>query len=171
MSLNIKHPNQIITVLKKFNLFLVLPLMVAITAGCNKKDKSCKPNPVANEVAQIQAYATANGITATAHSSGLYYEIINMRSGPKANTSSKISITYTGKYMDGKVFDEQLTPNVKPWELSGLIQGWVIGVPLISEGGHIKLIVPSSLAYGCAQYYDIPGNSVLFFDIHLVDVL
>ncbi len=143
--------------------------MVVICAGCNK-DKSCKPNPVGKEVAQIQAYASANGITATAHSSGLYYEIINMGSGPKANASSKISITYTGKYMNGQVFDEQLTPNVKLWDLSGLIQGWVIGVPLISEGGHIKLIVPSSLAYGCAQYYDIPGNSVLFFDIHLVDV-
>ena len=155
--------------MKKFNLFLVFPLIVVICAGCNK-DKSCKPNPVAKEVDQIQAYASANGITATAHSSGLYYEIINMGSGPKANASSKISITYTGKYMNGKVFDEQLTPNVKLWDLNGLIQGWVIGVPLIGEGGHIKLIVPSSLAYGCAQYYDIPGNSVLFFDIHLVDV-
>ena len=144
-------------------------MIVAIYTGC-KKNKGCNPNPVANEVSQIQTYAATNNITATAHTSGLYYEIINMGTGPKANTNSKISITYTGRYMNGQIFDEQLTPNVKPWPLSGLIQGWVIGIPLINEGGHIKLIVPSSLAYGCGQYYDIPGNSVLFFDINLVDV-
>ena len=148
---------------------LVFPLIVAINNGC-VKDKSCKPNPVANEVSQIQAYVAANSITATAHPSGLYYEIVTMGTGAKANASSKISITYTGRFMNGQIFDEQLTPNVKAWALNGLIQGWMIGIPLINEGGHIKLIVPSSLAYGCEQYYEIPGNSVLFFDIHLVDV-
>ena len=163
------YPNSKITALKKFILFLVFPLTLALNTGC-KKDKSCKPNPVSKEVSQIQSYAASNGITATAHSSGLYYEIINMGTGPKANSASKISITYTGKYMNGQIFDEQVTANVKPWALSGLIQGWIIGIPLINEGGHIKLIVPSSLAYGCEQYYDIPGNSVLFFDISLVDV-
>lgn len=93
-----------------------------------------------------------------------------MGTGTKATSASRISITYTGRYMNGNVFDEQLSPNVKLWPLNGLIEGWIIGVPLINKGGHIKLIVPSSLAYGCDQYYDIPGNSVLFFDIHLVDV-
>jgi len=72
--------------------------------------------------------------------------------------------------MNGTVFDEQLTPNTEPWTLGGLIKGWIIGIPLIQEGGHIKLIIPSSLGYGCDQYYAIPGNSVLYFDIHLVDV-
>jgi FKBP-type peptidyl-prolyl cis-trans isomerase FkpA len=72
--------------------------------------------------------------------------------------------------MNGQVFDEQLTPNATAWELKGLIQGWIIGIPLIQEGGHIKLIVPSSLGYGCDQYYSIPGNSVLYFDINLIDV-
>jgi FKBP-type peptidyl-prolyl cis-trans isomerase FkpA len=155
--------------LKKFIFFLVFSIVSVINIGC-AKDKSCKPNPVSNEVSQIQAYATANGITATAHSTGLYYQIIDMGTGPKATASSKISITYTGKFMNGQTFDEKLTPNAKLWALNGLIQGWMIGIPLINEGGHIKLIIPSSLAYGCDQYYDIPGNSVLFFDIHLVDV-
>ena len=155
--------------MKKFILFFVFPIAGVITAGC-VKDKSCKPNPVANEVSQIQAYATANGITATAHPSGLYYQIIDQGTGQIANANSKISITYTGKIMNGQTFDEKLTPNADTWALNGLIQGWMIGIPLINEGGHIKLLVPSSLAYGCEQYYDIPGNSVLYFDIHLVDV-
>lgn len=119
---------------------------------------------------QIEAFAAANGITATAHSSGLYYEIMDMGTGPKATPSSRISITYTGKLMSGQTFDEQLAPNVNPWSLNGLIEGWIVGIPLINEGGHIKLLIPSSLAYGCERYYEIPANSVLYFDIHLVDV-
>ncbi len=101
----------------------------------------------------------------------MYYEIVSMGTGPKASVNSKIVITYTGKLMNGQIFDEMVSPNtMEPWPLNGLIKGWIIGIPLINEGGHIKLIVPSSLAYGCEQYYSIPGNSVLFFDIHLVDV-
>lgn len=161
--------NQKNTLLKKFFLFPFLLLVTVFFAGCDK-DKSCTPKSVASEVSQIQAYAAANGITATAHSSGLYYEIIEPGTGATANANSKIFITYTGKFMNGNTFDEMLMPNTQGWDLNGLIQGWVIGIPLIQKGGHIKLIVPSSLAYGCDQYYTIPGNSVLFFDIHLVDV-
>jgi len=50
-----------------------------------------------------------------------------------------------------------------------LIAGWQIGLPLIHKGGEIKLIVPSSLAYGCGNG-PLPANSILYFDIHLVDV-
>lgn len=164
-----KCPNLKTIVLKKSVLLLILPIIVAITPGC-KKD-SCESKSPASEISQIQAYATANGITTTAHSSGLYYEIISMGTGPKANRGSKIAITYTGKLMSGQIFDEKLTANTdKPWELDGLIQGWIIGIPLINEGGHIKLIIPSSLAYGCEGKGMIPGDAVLFFDIQLVDV-
>jgi FKBP-type peptidyl-prolyl cis-trans isomerase FkpA len=154
--------------LKKFRLLLsVLPFIVI--SGC-LKDKTCKPRSVESEEPQIQAFAANNGITATVHSSGLHYQILEQGTGSHANANSKIFITYTGKLMNGTVFDEKLTPNTEGWVLGGLISGWIIGIPLIQEGGHIKLIVPSSLAYGCDQYYEIPGNSVLYFDIHLIDV-
>jgi FKBP-type peptidyl-prolyl cis-trans isomerase FkpA len=155
--------------LKKRVLFSVVTIIIAIGLGC-KKNEGCQPKAPSSEFSQIEAYANANSITTTAHPSGLHYQIIEMGAGEKANASSKISITYTGKLMNGQTFDEKLTPNVAPWPLSGLIEGWIIGIPLVNEGGRIKLIIPSSLAYGCEQYYDIPGNSVLFFDIHVVDV-
>ena len=149
---------------------LVLALTICITLSACLKDKTCKPKSPDSELPQIQAFAATNGITTTPDPSGLHYEIIEQGSGPTANANSKIVITYTGKLMNGTVFDEQLTPNAEPWTLGGLIKGWIIGIPLIHEGGHIKLIIPSSLGYGCEQYYAIPGNSVLYFDIHLVDV-
>ncbi len=158
--------------MKKLVLVFGMFSAVALFPGCAKKDNSCTPKSVQSEAVQMQAYATANGITPTVHSSGIYYEIIDPGTGATASATSKIVITYTGKFMNGEKFDEMLTPNTnQPWSLNGLIQGWVIGIPLVKKGGHIKLLIPSSLAYGCAQYYTIPGNSVLFFDVHLVDVL
>lgn len=156
--------------LKRF-LFIAVPVLtLALFSGCSK-NKACKPKSPDSEVPQITAFATANGINATAHPSGIYYEIISQGSGKTASANSEIAITYTGKFMDGTTFDDQLTPNTNdPWLLSGLIKGWVIGIPLIQEGGRIKLIIPSSLAYGCEQYYTIPPNSVLFFDVTLVQV-
>ena len=155
--------------MKKIRLFLALTLSITFS-GC-LKDKTCKSKSPESEMPQIQAFAATNGITTTPDPSGLHYEIINQGSGSTPTANSKIVITYTGKLMNGTVFDEQLTPNSEGWTLGGLIKGWIIGLPLIQEGGHIKLIIPSSLAYGCEQYYAIPGNSVLYFDIHLVDVL
>jgi FKBP-type peptidyl-prolyl cis-trans isomerase FkpA len=155
--------------LKKIRLFLVFTLFITCS-GC-LKDKTCKPKSPDSELPQIQTFAATNGITAMADPSGLHYQVIEQGSGPTPNANSKIVITYTGTLMNGTVFDEQSTPNTaEPWTLGGLIKGWIIGIPLIQEGGHIKLIIPSSLGYGCEQYYAIPGNSVLYFDIHLIDV-
>jgi FKBP-type peptidyl-prolyl cis-trans isomerase FkpA len=148
--------------------FFLIPLIL-IGTGCIKDD-TCSPKSPTNEAAQIQAYASANGINATAHSSGLYYEIIDTGSGATATVNSGIVITYTGKLLNGNIFDQQTTPNSPAWELSKLIEGWRLGIPLIQKGGHIKLIIPSSLAYGCTGYGSIPGDAILFFDIELVDV-
>lgn len=154
----------------------VLPvflILVIFGSGC-LKDNTCSPKSAASEAAQIQAYALANGINATAHSSGLYYEIINPGSGVAATANSNIVITYTGKLTNGTIFDQQTTPNNTtanpPWPLNQLIEGWRFGIPLIQEGGHIKLIIPSALAYGCTGKNSIPGDAILFFDIELVDV-
>jgi FKBP-type peptidyl-prolyl cis-trans isomerase FkpA len=88
--------------------------------------------------------------------------------------NSNIAITYVGKFLSGEVFDQRSTPNNTPqnphWPLSGLIEGWIIGIPLIKEGGSIRLLVPSALAYGCEGRSVIPGNTPLFFEVTLVDV-
>ena len=134
------------------------------------KSSICTPNPASSELATIQAFASTNGITTTAHSSGLHYEIINQGSGATATSNSIIYITYIGEFLDGVPFDQQSNYASTGWKLNELIEGWIVGIPLIQEGGRIKLIVPSSMAYGCRGYAGIPGNTVLYFDITLVDV-
>ena len=157
--------------MKNFSFVVLLFSVLIVFTNC-KKD--CKLRPASSEEGQILQFAAANNINATKHSTGLYYEIIDPGTGPKPTKASRISITYKGTFMNGVQFEEKLTPNNTAgdpaWGLSGLIEGWQNGIPLIGQGGRIKLIIPSSQAYGCEDYGPIPGNSVLFFDITLYDV-
>jgi FKBP-type peptidyl-prolyl cis-trans isomerase FkpA len=158
--------------LKHFLPVLTLAFTVLVSFNCGKKD--CKPRAVGKDAQQMEDYANANNIDAIRHPDGFYYEITNPGSGASVLPTSNIVITYVGKFLNGQIFDKQETPNNTPsrppWALSDLIEGWKKGIPLIKKGGSIKLIIPSALAYGCEQYYDIPGNSVLYFEIQLVDV-
>jgi FKBP-type peptidyl-prolyl cis-trans isomerase FkpA len=153
----------------KYFLILASVLMVSCS-GCFKNDEACTTITPAAEESQITAYATANGINAVKHNSGLYYQILNPGTGATPNINSRVFITYTGKLLNGTQFDQGTNPASTGWFLRDLIEGWQIGMPLIKAGGKIKLIIPSAFAYGCNGRPGIPANSVLFFEIDLVDV-
>jgi len=157
--------------MKIFFLALLTVAILLSQSGCQKKSSasSCTPASVASEEPTILAYAANNGIFATRHSSGLYYEIISQGNGATPSVNSKVFVTYTGKLLDGRVFDQQADSSKTGWVLGSLIAGWQIGLPLIQKGGEIKLIIPSSLAYGCDDSR-LPANSILYFDVHLADV-
>ena len=156
----------------KAALIFFLTLSVFVFCECNKKDQggTCTPKTVQSEQADILAYASANSMNVTAHSSGIYYQVVNPGAGAVPNPASRVYVKYTGKLLNGTVFDSQANSAATGWVLSSLIPGWQIGIPLIQKGGHIKLIIPSSLCYGCNGSGPIPANSVLYFDIELTDV-
>ena len=156
--------------LKNLRFPFVLLLLIFSGFSC-LKNKGCSPRTPSSESAEMMAFATANGITPITHSSGLLYQVINPGSGPTASTSSTVYITYVGKLLDGTVFDQQANASATGWPLNQLIEGWRVGIPLIQKGGEIKLIVPSSMAYGCQKYGVIPSNAILYFDITLVNVI
>lgn len=137
-------------------------------SGCSKQDQGCTPVKPEAEEPKILAYIAADSIHAIKHSSGIYYEIINPGSGATPSLNSKVFVTYTGKLLNGTKFDESTSTINFP--LSGVIEGWQIGIPLIKKGGRIKLIIPSAYAYGCNGSGPIPSNAVLFFDVNLRDV-
>lgn len=148
-------------------MFFLMAFVIVLT-GC-QKNNSCQPKTVQSENAAMQAIATANGLSATQHSSGLYYEITNPGSGARPSVYSSVSVRYIGKLADGTVFDQSTTPTAL-FPVSNFIHGWQLALPLIQEGGYIKIVVPSSLAYGCYPNGTIPANSILYFEIDLVDV-
>jgi FKBP-type peptidyl-prolyl cis-trans isomerase FkpA len=147
---------------------LFLSLIIIFNNSCSK-NKQCEGKTAQEEQGAILNYAASNGITATAHSTGLYYQIISAGSGATPSPLSTISVKYTGKLLNGTVFDSRPTTPVT-FTLGGAILGWQIGLQLIKKGGSIRLIIPSSLAYGCQGAGSIPSNSVLYFDVELTDV-
>jgi FKBP-type peptidyl-prolyl cis-trans isomerase FkpA len=154
-------------------LSIVLSVAVAVAlAGCGKSTKGCTPTTPAEDDAKMLAYISANGITATKHSSGLYYQVIDPGTGATPTLSSKVTVKYTGKLTDNTVFDSSTPkyPDGVEFYLSDLIAGWQIGIPLVKKGGKVKLVIPPYLGYGCEARGPLPNNAVLFFDIELVDV-
>lgn len=155
-------------------IFTLITYMLIISGvGCSKHEMGCTPVKPEAEESQMSAYAAKDSINVTKHSSGIYYEIIDPGNGAVPTKGSTITVGYTGKFLNDHIFDQNTNYKKK---LEGLIEGWQIGIPLIKKGGRIKLIIPSAYAYGCnSTNYDnnnvvIPGNSVLFYDISLIDV-
>ena len=145
-----------------------------LSGSCLKENNRCTPNETvapAAEVQTVQDYITNNGITATKHSSGLFYSIANGGEGTGPNVCSTIKVNFTGRLTNGTQVesDHDILINLK-----FLVAGWQIGMPLIKPGGHIKLYIPPSLGYGAAGKKDntgnviVPSNSILIYDISLI---
>jgi FKBP-type peptidyl-prolyl cis-trans isomerase FkpA len=155
---------------KTIGLLGLLLVSSLLLNSCGKDSASgCQPASVSSERPQMIAYCTANNITYTEDNSGLLYQIIDPGTGMAPIATSSISVVYTGKLFTGVTFDA--TANPITLSLSGVIDGWKIGLPLIKKGGRIKLIIPSALAYSCTGAgSSIPPNTPLFFDVTLQDV-
>ena len=150
-------------------------LVLLCCAACVKNGSSsnsctfdaCAGAAPDSEVVRIQNYIAANNISAVKHCSGLYYQIMTEGTGSQPAACSTVLVNYTGYFTNGTVFDKSASPSAL--SLLGVIQGWTRGVPLVKKGGKIKLIIPPSLAYGPKDDRGIPGNSILIFEIELLD--
>ena len=130
---------------------------------------SClKPNQFEEDDEIIQDYLKANNLTATKHSTGLYYIIKASGTGDFPKGTDSVTVHYKGYLTNGQQFDGTTT-TPRTFLLAGLIPAWQIGIPLIAKGGDIKLLTPSHLGYGTSAVGPIPANSVLVFDIQLVN--
>jgi FKBP-type peptidyl-prolyl cis-trans isomerase len=132
------------------------------TEGCKLTANYTKDVNTTQKSAMI-AFCVTNNITYTEDPSGILYQIIKPGSSTKVNLCQTLSITYTGKYLNGNQFQTGTFDS----SLSNLIPGWQIVVPYIGKGGHIKILLPSSLAYGTQGNSSIPPNTPLYFDIVL----
>lgn len=104
---------------------------------------------------------------------GLHYEIIAAGTDPKPTEASTVKVHYTGKLIDGTVFDSSVERG-EPVEfpLGGVIPGWTEGLQLVGTGGKLKLYIPGNLAYGAQPPPGSPitPNATLVFDVELLEV-
>ena len=120
----------------------------------------------ASEKEQMTSFAAKNNITYLSDPSGVLYQIITAGNSNKPRLTSTITVTYTGKLMNDKTFDS----GTITYPLNNLIPGWQVALPLIGEGGQIKILIPSALGYGSRGSGEIPGNAPLYFDVSLSKV-
>lgn len=118
----------------------------------------------------ISNYLTSKGLTAIKDVSGLYYIIHQTGTGATPTSTSVVEVKYKGSLLNGTVFDQTATDKTFTSSLSGLIYGWQIGIPLLKEGGKATFFIPSGLGYGSHDLGVIPPNSVLIFEIELIDI-
>ena len=103
---------------------------------------------------------------------GIQYLVIKDGTGMQPALSDSITAHYKGALLDGKEFDSSFKRN-QPFtaRLTQLIRGWQIAIPLMKEGSHWRLWIPSDLAYGDrGAGADIPGGATLMFEVELLKV-
>jgi len=103
--------------------------------------------------------------------SGLQYKIVTAGTGSKPTAEQKVKVHYTGKFIDGKVFDssvERGEPVV--FGVGQVIKGWTEALQMMNVGSKWTLYVPPMLGYGEQGNERIPGNSILIFDVELLGI-
>lgn len=127
----------------------------------------------------ITKFIVDNDLDAQDLGSGLFAVIDNPGSGLSPTFNSTVRVKYNGKFIklndqnqlvEGESFDFSSDEGFTT-ALTNVIQGWGLGIPAFKTGGIGQLIIPSNLAYGVTGFGSIPPNSVLLFDIELLQVL
>lgn len=136
-----------------------------------KMEEAAALQQQSNEV--FAAYLAENGITTQPQESGLVYVCTKKGKGPKPGYKQMVKVHYTGKLLDGSVFDSSVERG-EPIEfqlgVGQVIPGWDEGIALMSKGEKGILYIPSNLAYGARQAGElITPYSNLIFEVELVD--
>lgn len=131
----------------------------------------------------LQDYFAKNNIKAQKTASGLYYVINKPGSGEQIKSGQAVSMMYTGKLLDGTIFDSNMDKDVakknghesNPLDfivgMHQMIPGVDEGAMLLKKGASATLYLPSPLAYGPnSPNPNIPANAIMIFEIEIKEV-
>lgn len=106
--------------------------------------------------------------------SGLQYIVLKEGSGDSPTLADQVMVHYTGKLLNGEVFDSSIERNQPvTFYVRSVIPGWTEALQLMKPGAEYKLFIPSDLAYGenGNPRGGIGPNEVLVFDVKLIEVI
>lgn len=122
-----------------------------------------------------EAFLAENGkrVEVRTTPSGLQYEVLTEGDGPQPSADDQVEVHYTGKFIDGTVFDSSVDRGQPAtFGVTQVIPGWVEALQLMKAGSKWRLFIPSALAYGPNG---VPGtigpNQTLIFDVELIKVI
>lgn len=159
--------------------YIISMMSVKTQEQINKEKNMASSEQMAIDEKLILKYLADNKIAgAKKTASGLYYIMRQPGKGDNAKAGQTVYVNYTGRTLDGNAFDSSVDPkfnHVEPLSFllgrGNVIQGWDEGIALLNKGGKATLYIPSPIAYGKnSPTAAIPANSVLIFDVELVDV-
>lgn len=119
-------------------------------------------------VADLQAKDSSVKTTA----SGLAYKIEDEGQGEKAKENSTVVVNYTGRHLNGDVFDSTDGREPATFNLQGVVPGFREGIMLLGKTGRATLYIPGELAYGAngQPAAGIGPNEMLVFDVEVLDI-
>ena len=139
-----------------------------------------------NEPAEIANYVKSHNITVNPNPNGVYIVVKQKGNGAKVAAGKKVSINYTGRLLDGTMFDSSVESDAKEGGIymanrtyepltyvvgqMSLIRGWEEGIMGQPAGSKLQLVIPSNMAYGPQRAGNIPPYSPLVFDLDIVSV-
>lgn len=105
--------------------------------------------------------------------SGLVYEVLKEGTGATPKETDKVEVHYHGTLTNGEVFDSSVDRGKTiEFPLDRVIKGWTEGLQLVKEGGKVRLVIPSDLAYGDqGAPPKIPGGATLIFEVELFKIV
>lgn len=131
------------------------------------------PEETARAKEELDAYFAEHNIDAKPTATGLYYVMTQEGNGEMPEVGSNVKVHYTGKLIDGTVFDSSIErgePIEFPLGMGRVISGWDEGIMLMSKGEKGVLYIPYYLGYGDRGAGGvIPPFATLIFDVELVD--
>ena len=149
-------------------LAVMLAILVSM-AGYSAHAADNSLSPAANQ-AFLAAYDKRPGVVIKPD--GLRYRILKNGFGLRPRPIDYVTVYYTGKMINGHVFDGTEEGMPVRFKVNGLISGWSEALALMKVGDRWEIVVPAKLAYGESgtSNGDIPPNQTLVFELELLKV-
>ncbi len=103
--------------------------------------------------------------------SGLAYKVVKQGTGATPTESDLVKVHYTGKLIDGTVFDSSVDRGEPAdFAITQVVPGFGEGLKMMNKGSKYILYIPSNLAYGDNATGSIPAGSTLVFEVEVLDI-
>lgn len=145
----------------------------AVVAAIQSRQQEAREMAQREGLEQARKYLADNagneGVIVTA--SGLQYEVLVAGTGKTPAAADTVKVHYEGALTNGHIFDSSIKRGEPvEFQLNQVIAGWTEGLQLMQEGAKFKFTIPAELGYGPGGTRGIPPNSVLIFEVELLEV-
>jgi FKBP-type peptidyl-prolyl cis-trans isomerase len=152
--------------------YVLITTLAVVLAACGGSASTASPTVTQRPTPALVILPDVTGTIVTTNS-GLQYIDLKQGSGKSPGPNDQVKIWYTLWLQSSKAKIDSSVDRGQPavFSLSGVIPGFAEGLLTMQEGGRRRLIVPPELGYGATGTSSVPPNSVLVFDVELLQVL